>query len=346
MTTNIRDIEQALQQALPSDFRGDTKRLAELLYQVVTNELTVESFEHTVNAEPLVSAPIVELTDKDIVLPNAVISFGSSNQTGEVRVGDVAGRDVNYTLNLHFNQSKSQPQQAHSPRIPVFWQMVQQKWGVGVIALAIIALVMLIFYAQRQYAAYRSSPQYVLSWTTATTTALLVPNAQSKTIMLDAFDSNNTRDVGPISSTMVLENQQRYRVTISGTWSTWHPSWWASLCKGVPEAKPQYESPGRPNGNVGADAAYVFARPQRSQLCGQQETLPVLASGQLPLRMKFNPNDVEGQLLVPDVQVYQPSHVYVYTVIGEGYPVELYIRDDATSENYGILKIRIDGPLK
>ena len=158
----------------------------------------------------------------------------------------------------------------------------------------------------------------------------------SQPVVSPFFDTSG----GPIRTAITLENGIDYQITISGTWSTWEASWWSSVCKGIPEAQPRILSPNRENGNVGLDAAFIFARPKRSEYCGQLEHLPTLFRPFFRIVTSLN-NGTSWQTLIPDNPVYNPEHVYIYTLQGKGFPAQFKLEERSPQDNYGILTILV-----
>ena len=150
---------------------------------------------------------------------------------------------------------------------------------------------------------------------------------------------------GAIRSQIVLDKDKSYTVAISGTWSTWDATWWSAVCKGTPEALPQKSTPNRTNGNVGLDAAFIFARPKRSSYCGQNEILPAPLSPLIQIAVSLD-NGGSWQTLESTNLTYNTQHVYHYTIVGQGFPAQFRVQEKTPEDNYGILTVEIEKSLK
>lgn len=152
-------------------------------------------------------------------------------------------------------------------------------------------------------------------------------------IYLDTYDPANPTSGNLIASTTTkLQSGVPYLVTVTGTYSVWPLSWWIGNGQGAVEAMPQYPSSGTTNGRVVADFEYLF---------GWYAPTPVLS---LPMHLPFQGISVDGGVTYNDLtplagQVYAPSHVYQYLVVGQGSQAFFKKHDYPTSDNYGQFKI-------
>jgi len=161
----------------------------------------------------------------------------------------------------------------------------------------------------------------------------------SETLYLDTFDPGNDGVVGPITSAAPLSIGEGFKVTVSGTFSVW--SGWSSVCKGTPEDWPQTPSPDTTNGKVGLDPEYIFAVPTGSSICSNLGDPPYR---QWNFEMSFD-NGATWLNPVPLGSTYNSAHVYTYVLTGEGFPALFRFVDTYTRDNYGIITIRIEGPV-
>jgi hypothetical protein len=161
----------------------------------------------------------------------------------------------------------------------------------------------------------------------------------SETVMLDTHEAANDGFAGPAQTSDVLANGAPYDITVSGTYSFWAIGNWASqsVC-GTPEPAPQTPSPGVANGPVGLDADTLFADAGPGSCAGEQVPRHSVA-----LQIEINSGSgyahrepVGGPFTAP-----QPGHEYHYTVQGQGKAAGFRLRDNPTSDNYGVLTITV-----
>lgn len=160
-------------------------------------------------------------------------------------------------------------------------------------------------------------------------------------IIFSTWETGDDGIAGPIAGQMVLESNVRYHATMSGTWNTWPSGWWQIPCLEKPEPAPQQRGLGEQTGPVGIDAVYIFAVPRQASQCGPTLQLPVPMNNTLPFEISLD-NGITWNLLSPDLHVYQPSHVYIATITGQGELPQVRLIDHTTSDNYGILTIAFD----
>jgi hypothetical protein len=163
----------------------------------------------------------------------------------------------------------------------------------------------------------------------------------SEPLTLPAYAPNITGYAGPVSTPGDLPAGQLFVAEVSGAVSYFskeeylHPSGlWDTVC-GTPIASPE--------GPLGADAEFLFARPWTSP-CPQE--LPghwsnfELSTGS---GVYDHPMPVGGPFTAPT-----PGHEYSYALVGDGGPATFRLRDipdghPATANNYGALTIRVRG---
>lgn len=241
-----------------------------------------------------------------------------------------------------------------SPSSPlVLAQRLRARWRlISFVMLAglVVFIGVVVFTWERRTHGIQPHATLTKSYQEATKVALttqhqLVAQAITETLELNTYAPQNNGGVGPITSTHILETHALYALTIAGTWSTWPDYWWPHLCGGTPEPMPLYQSPDTRNGNVGIDAAYIFARPAQSAYCGHAEAFPAAIDGVFPIKASVD----DGQTwstLVPDPPQYNPKHVYHYRVVGRGYPLHLFMPQESSDDNYGVLVATLAGPLR
>jgi len=127
---------------------------------------------------------------------------------------------------------------------------------------------------------------------------------------------------------------------MSGTYSLWIPEQWSDqgVCiRGKSEFRPMFPSPGKRNGQVGADPYYRFARPFYGN-CDYK-----IEPGETISAIMFS---LDGgrtfSIPIPVVPQYREDHSYVYEVIGQGYPLKVRLDDTPLDDNYGQILVMID----
>lgn len=91
------DIEAALRQQLPAEYHSAIPHLAQALAEASTGAVSPAEAQA---ALPGLADALRALAGREVQTNNALITFGSGNQLGNVTINDVAGRDV---ITLHFN---------------------------------------------------------------------------------------------------------------------------------------------------------------------------------------------------------------------------------------------------
>jgi hypothetical protein len=142
------------------------------------------------------------------------------------------------------------------------------------------------------------------------------------------------------TSKVVLNEGQKYRIIMSGTYSLWIAEQWTSpgVCiRGASEPHPMFPSPDKTNGPVGADPFYRFARPfygPCEELVDPSETIST---------MMFS---LDGgntfSIPVPLIAAYREDHTYTYEVTGQGFPLIVKLDDASLDDNYGQIFVIIE----
>lgn len=161
------------------------------------------------------------------------------------------------------------------------------------------------------------------------------------TLPLDAF-LYDTADQNS-ASTIVLENEVKYRVILAGTYSLWIPGQWTDkgVCIwGKYDPSPLILSVGRPNGRVGLDAFAVYGRPFYRSDCADPNLVP--AEERISRIMISLDGGADYAILKPVEAAYRQNHTYLYTVSGEGFPLNIRLDDAVLGDNYGQLLIMIE----
>lgn len=154
----------------------------------------------------------------------------------------------------------------------------------------------------------------------------------------DAFFYNTVDQSS--TSQVVLHQEQKYRITMSGTYSQWVPPQWTDqgVCiRGKAELLPMYPSPAKTNGPVGADPFYRFARP----FYGPCEKVLDLGETISPMMFSLDGGNYYS-ISVPMVALYRKDHAYIYEVVGQGYPLKVRLDDAVLDDNYGQIFIMIE----
>jgi len=142
------------------------------------------------------------------------------------------------------------------------------------------------------------------------------------------------------TSYVVLDEGQKYRIVMSGTYSLWVPEQWTDqgVCiRGKSELRPMFPSPRKTNGWVGADPYYRFARP----FYGPCQKL--LDPGETISAMMFSLDGGKNYSIpIPMIPEYREDHTYTYVVIGQGYPLKVKLDDAVLDDNYGQIFVIIE----
>lgn len=101
---SMQNIEQALRDVLPAEFQGQVPELAVSLEQAVAQGASSTKKPRAIPSSPELAAALAALAGKEIATDQAVVSFGSGNQIGNVTIKDIAGGDINH-FNIHFRQT-------------------------------------------------------------------------------------------------------------------------------------------------------------------------------------------------------------------------------------------------
>ena len=135
-----------------------------------------------------------------------------------------------------------------------------------------------------------------------------------------------------VSSSQVLASGTSYLVTAQGTWSAWG----LALNTGVPESDAMFPTSGRGvlSTQVGLDPDTLFAYPSsHPNTIGNQQTFQMnLGSG-----WAYH-TPVGGPYTTP-----QGGHAYTYQVTGQGSVISFRIDDSPLSDNYGAVRITVQG---
>lgn len=108
----VEELKQAIREELSSNYSNASEELAGLLAQIIDGSISADQFRSIINSKPEVKQEAVKLSGRQIGISKNVISFGDDSQTGDVKIGDVAGRDIvtiNFNIgNLHYPPSSLQ----------------------------------------------------------------------------------------------------------------------------------------------------------------------------------------------------------------------------------------------
>ena len=164
--------------------------------------------------------------------------------------------------------------------------------------------------------------------------ALAPAAASANTVFLDAYEGGRDGASGPVK-TQRLTDDVPYIATVRGTVSFYGLEIWRRAC-GQPLRRPIYPSRGRPNGRVGADAAFVFANWRR--VCRTVDR-PLGAAVFLQVATNRSGRYTDAQLLDGFPTRARRDHTYRFAVRGAGRQAKFRLRDAVTSDNYGRLRI-------
>jgi hypothetical protein len=157
-------------------------------------------------------------------------------------------------------------------------------------------------------------------------------------LRLDSHRANGADD-GIVRTSLRLRWGHRYTMTVRGTASYYSPASYTDpprplvLC-GKPEFAPMFRSPGVPDGPVGVDPEFVFARPWTRSQCGR---VPGRWSNfQIKTkRFFFHPTPREGAA--------RSDHTYTYTIIGRDRVGAFRLVDKAGArDNYGVFRVGLE----
>ncbi|GAP13094.1 hypothetical protein LARV_00836 [Longilinea arvoryzae] len=158
---------------------------------------------------------------------------------------------------------------------------------------------------------------------------------------LDGFLYDTTDESS--TSTIILEQEEKYRIILAGTYSLWIPSQWTDpgVCIwGKSDPSPMILSRGKPNGRVGLDPFVVYARPFYRNDCQDPNLVP--AEERISRIAISLDGGVDYSIPRPVEAVYRTNHTYVYTVTGEGYPLKIRLDDPVLNDNYGQIFVMIE----
>ncbi len=175
------------------------------------------------------------------------------------------------------------------------------------------------------------------------TSALAMPvAAHAETRYLDTYERRADGYAGPVRMNAVRANTA-YVLSIKGTFSSYPAVQWrrrAFYC-GRSEPRPQFRSPGRRNGMVGADAMFVFA--ERTRLCRNgRPRYPEWNGMQLSIGGRFT--ELTAPLLAAGetTVAVRRSHTYEFPITTtRRVRPRIRLRDPNTTDNYGRLRLRI-----
>ena len=169
-----------------------------------------------------------------------------------------------------------------------------------------------------------------------------VPADHKEEIWLDSYRILNY----PICySQDPLTDDRPYKITIEGTWSNWPTGHWNDEDDppvGPIEGAPMYpgQGGGEKTGTVGLDAFWMFACIWGDDYARDNGYWP------LPTKTGFQislDNGASWNSIRPIDDAYSPMHKYESTVIGKGWIIGFKIPDSGANDNYGMLKINIEG---
>lgn len=102
------EIAQALKVSVPIELHGAIEDLANVLAQLINGNMSIQEAHVTTNS-PEIKTVLENLEGTSFKTPTTVLSFGESNQTGDIRLGNVTGGhniQVNQTI-IHVSGQNS-----------------------------------------------------------------------------------------------------------------------------------------------------------------------------------------------------------------------------------------------
>src|SRR5689334_12028988 len=161
---------------------------------------------------------------------------------------------------------------------------------------------------------------------------------RDQTIKLDTYEPNNDGFAGPVSPRDYLIANRPYVVEAQGTFSLYAAreyskstldSPWNTVC-GTPESSPMFPSTYAPDGPVGQDPEFVFARPWKRRKC-QTISLPTHWPN-FEARSDKSTGYAHPALIGPRPTTPSTTHTYSYALMGTGASPQFRLRDRPTSD--------------
>ena len=168
---------------------------------------------------------------------------------------------------------------------------------------------------------------------TAAVLALLPATASAKTVFLDTYERRDDGFIGPVQSQR-LKADLPYIASIKGTVSYQDRRVWGAAC-GTPLRRPQFPSPRRRNGRVGADAAWVFAN--FGEFCRTGTGLGFAVFLKVATRGTY----ADAQLLDGPPTGPRSDHTYRFALRGGGRRAKFRIPESYVRDNYGRFRITV-----
>lgn len=95
----ISQITTQLYSILPVELHSDIPALAKILENLFNGQVNPTLTQDALSSIPNIKSITDRLIGKNLDYHGAVVSFGQNNQFGDVRIGDIAGRDI-YKFNI------------------------------------------------------------------------------------------------------------------------------------------------------------------------------------------------------------------------------------------------------
>lgn len=121
-TISTHDLERALRDALPPEHQGRAGELARTL-------ATVARGEPVTKIDPALRPVLRALAGAEVTVGSALVSFGGA-QTGDITIGDIAGRDV-IKVSIAAPPSQLTPQERRNRQAMI--QKVRAIWVEGLL---------------------------------------------------------------------------------------------------------------------------------------------------------------------------------------------------------------------
>jgi hypothetical protein len=100
-------IEMLLRSALPPSLHNSTPQLAHILANLANGQLTEEEAQEKISQSKSIADAFELLSGRHLSSNNTALSFGNSNQFGDVTIEDIAGNNITkFSVNIYYNSSK------------------------------------------------------------------------------------------------------------------------------------------------------------------------------------------------------------------------------------------------
>lgn len=149
------------------------------------------------------------------------------------------------------------------------------------------------------------------------------------TFNYDTYDPNGGAITSDFDTTNLVSGES-YCIEVVGTYSIWPPYDWTSPC-GTVENAPMFPSPaGFRTGYVGFDMEHYFSGPDNPR-CSLSFPGP-------SNRIQISLDNGSSWFFPITATPFNTNHAYSYQVTGMGFPIGVRQLDNATTDDYGMLR--------